>query len=178
MYFKGTKKEKWKGVQAETWESQELIETYKIRSIKQIIYNKYATNLKTRISQRSLRNSSLLLLLFEFNNFSFLIDIIDNIIYASGTCHQNSNEWQCSIIVTCLRLVSHDQYTLLPLEGVLVTWSVYLTYIQFSIILAQFYVDFSRQEHKIDVLSFNNSWDSQVSAYNPFNFSFKHNLTH
>ena len=77
---------------------------YKICSTKQIISNKYATNLKTRISQRSLRNSSLLLLLFEFNNFSFLIDINDNIIYASGTCHQNSNHWQCSIIVTRLRL--------------------------------------------------------------------------
>jgi len=77
---------------------------YKIRSIKQIIFNKYTTNLKTSISQRSLRNSSLLLLLFEFNNFSFLIDIIDNIIYASVTCLQNSNQWQCSIIVTWLRL--------------------------------------------------------------------------
>ena len=41
-------------------------------------------------------------IIFELNNFSFLIDIIDNIIYASGTCHQNSNQWQCSIIVTCL----------------------------------------------------------------------------
>ena len=29
---------------------------------------------------------------FEFNNFSFLIDIFDNIIYASGTCHQNSKQ--------------------------------------------------------------------------------------
>ena len=27
--FKGTVKEKWKGVQAETWESQELNDTYK-----------------------------------------------------------------------------------------------------------------------------------------------------
>ena len=77
---------------------------YKICNIKQIIFNKYATNLKTTISQRSLRNSSLLLLLFELNNFSFLINIIDNIIYASGTCHHNSNQWQCSIIVTCLHL--------------------------------------------------------------------------
>ena len=34
----------------------------------------------------------------------FLTDIIDNIIYASGSCHQNSNQWQCSIIVTCLCL--------------------------------------------------------------------------
>ena len=77
---------------------------YKIRNIEQIIFNKYTTNLKTSISQRSLRNSSLLLLLFEFDNFSFLIDIIDNIIYASETWLQNSNQWQCSIIVTWLRL--------------------------------------------------------------------------
>ena len=47
-------------------------------SIKQIQFNKYATNLKKKIFQRSLRNSILLLLLFEFNNFSFKIDIIDN----------------------------------------------------------------------------------------------------
>ena len=77
---------------------------YKIRSIKQIIFNKYTNNLKTTISHRSLRNSGLLFLLFEFNNFPFLIDIIDNIIYTSGSCHQNSNQWQCRIIVTCLRL--------------------------------------------------------------------------
>ena len=77
---------------------------YKILNIKQIIFNKDATNLKTSICQKSLRNSSLLLFLSEFNNFSFLIDIIDNIIYASGTCHQNSNQWRCSIIVTSLCL--------------------------------------------------------------------------
>ena len=35
---------------------------YKIRSIKQTIFNKYATNLKTTISYRSLRISDLLLL--------------------------------------------------------------------------------------------------------------------
>jgi len=46
---------------------------YKIRSIKQIKFNKHAINLKMTIShsQRSLRNSGLLLLLFEFNIFSF-----------------------------------------------------------------------------------------------------------
>ena len=43
---------------------------FKIRSIKQIMFNKCATNLKTTISQRSLRNSSLLLLLLELYNFS------------------------------------------------------------------------------------------------------------
>ena len=56
---------------------------YKNCMFKQIIFTKYTTNLKTSISQRSLRNLYLLLLLFEFNNFSFGKDIIENIIYAS-----------------------------------------------------------------------------------------------
>ena len=84
---------------------------YKNSRFKRIIFNKHTTNLKTIISRRSLRNLSLLLLLFEFNNFSFLIEIIDNIIYASkhatNYCHVSPS-------------VSRDQYTL-PLEGVLVT---------------------------------------------------------
>ena len=42
----------------------------------------------------------LFLLLFEFNNFSFLIDIIDHIINMSVSRHQNSHPWQYSIIVT------------------------------------------------------------------------------
>ena len=126
---------------------------YKIRSIKQIIFNKYRTNLKTTISQRSLRNSSLLLLLFEFNNFSFLIDIIDNINYASGTCHQNSNLWQCSILVTCLRLyhvtsMLHCNWR----EFWSCNTDVYLTFIRFGTILTPFYVNFSRQEYQIYVL--------------------------
>ena len=143
---------------------------YKIRSIKQIIFNKYATNLKTTIFQRTQVCS----LLFEFNNYSFLIDIIDNIIYTSGLCHQNSNQWQCSIIVTCLPLyhvisILHCHWRKL--------WShdtdVFLTYIGFFIILTQFYVTFSRQEHQIDFLQVSlKSWDSQVSAYTPFHFSF------
>ena len=63
-----------------------------------IIFRKYTTNLKTTISQRSLRNLGLLLLLFEF------IYIIDNIINTFVSCDQNSYQWQCSIIVMCLRL--------------------------------------------------------------------------
>ena len=98
-----------------------------------------ATNLKTTISHRSLRNSGLLLLLFEFNNFSFLINIIDNIIYTSGSCHQNPNQWQFSIIVICLCLyhvtsILHCYWREF--------WSrdteVYLRYIRFDIILTQF----------------------------------------
>jgi len=53
---------------------------YKSYSIKQIISINYATNLKRTISLRSLRISDLLMLSFFNFNFSFSIDIIDNII--------------------------------------------------------------------------------------------------
>ena len=55
---------------------------------------------------------------------------------------------------------------------------LYKLSIVFGIILTQFCINFSRQEHQIDVLyvSFN-SWDSQVSAYTPFHFSFTVPLT-
>ena len=45
---------------------------------------------------------------------------------------------------------------------------VYLTYIRFGIILTQFYTNFSRQEHQIDVLYVL----LKVSSYTPFHFSF------
>ena len=73
---------------------------YKNRRFKQIIFRKYATNLKMTISQRSLKKLRLRLLLFEFNNFSFKKNIIDNIIYTSVKSDKNSLQWQCSIIVT------------------------------------------------------------------------------
>ena len=60
------------------------------------------TSLKTTISQRNLSNLGLLLLLLEFNNFLFLIDIIDNIIITSVSRDQNSHQWQFSLVVTCL----------------------------------------------------------------------------
>ena len=45
--------------------------------------------------------------------------------------------------------------------------------IRFGIILTQFYINFSRQEHQIDVLYVTfKTWDSQVSAYTPFHLSF------
>ena len=45
-------------------------------------------------------------------------------------------------------------------------------YVNFRIIWTQFYINFSRQKQYIDVLyvSFN-AWGSQVSSYNPFQFS-------
>ena len=50
---------------------------------------------------------------------------------------------------------------------------LYRLYIRFGIILTQFYINFSRQEHQLNVLyvSFK-TWDFQVSAYTPFHFSF------
>ena len=48
---------------------------------------------------------------------------------------------------------SRDQYTALPLEGVLVMGTdEYILHMYVLIILPQFYVNSSRQERKIDVL--------------------------
>ena len=74
---------------------------YKNSRFKQIIFSKYATNLKTTISQRSLSNLGLLLLLFEFNNFSFLIDIIDNIIITSVSRDQSSGHVIRTYLLYC-----------------------------------------------------------------------------
>ena len=73
-----------------------------------VIFGKFSTNLKTTISQRSLKNLGLLLLLFEFNSFSFLIDISDNIITTSGSRDQNSHQCHCSIIVIQTQLCDND----------------------------------------------------------------------
>ena len=44
-------------------------------------------------------------------------------------------------------------------------------YLNFRINLTQFYVNFSIQEHQIDVLNVSfNAWDFQVSSYTPFLF--------
>ena len=73
-------------------------------------------NLKRLVA---LNNLGLLLPLFEFNEFSFLIDIIDNIINTSVSRDQNSHQWQCIIIVTW-----YDGYndTALPLVEIIATW--------------------------------------------------------
>ena len=81
-----------------------------------VLKRSYSANTQPIWKQRYPRGAKVTyvcLLLFEFNNFSFLIGIIDNIMYASGTCHQNSNQWQCSIIVTCLRL--YHETSILPI---------------------------------------------------------------
>ena len=74
---------------------------YKSCSIKQIIFSKYANNLKTTISQRSLSNLGLRIILFKFNNISILIDIIYNTIITSLSRDQNSHQWRavyCHVI--------------------------------------------------------------------------------
>ena len=97
--------------------------------------------MKTTIFQRSLRNSSLLLLLFEFNNFSLLKDIIDKSIYASGTPELQlmAVQYYCHLSLSVLL----DQATTLLLEGVLVTWYGRISYIytfwyNFDTFLCQF----------------------------------------
>ena len=62
-----------------------------------------ATNLKMSITLMSLYSLGKLLLKFEFNNVLFFIDLIDSIIETSVSRVQNFHQWQCSIIVTCLR---------------------------------------------------------------------------
>ena len=106
---------------------------YNICIIKQIIFNKHATNLKTTIYRRNLRTSGLLRLLFEFNNFSFLKDIIDNIIYTSGSWGRELQPMAVQYYCHLSSSVSRDHYTVLPLEGVLVTWYGRISYILYML---------------------------------------------
>ena len=123
----------------------------KIRNIKQIMFNKYSTNLKTTISQWSLRNSGVLLILFELNNVSILIDITDDI----RPDHVTSTPTNGSAVLLS-RASGLYHVTSTPHCHWREFWSrdtdVYLTYIPFGIILTQFQVNFSRQEHHIVVL--------------------------
>ena len=80
--------------------------------------------------------------LFEFNNFSFLIDIIDNVIFTSGSCHKNSNQWQFSIIVTCVSFFIMWPVYCTAIEGVLVTCyehisNIYPFWYDFNTVLCQ-----------------------------------------
>ena len=91
--------------------------------------------MKTTISQRSLRSSSLLLLLFEFNNFSFLIDKMDNIIIRP----QHVTRTQTNGSAVFLSIVSFC-----------ILWPLFCTaiggssghVIRFGIILTQFFCQF------------------------------------
>ena len=65
---------------------------YKNLSFKQIIFCKYATNLKTTISWRSLKKLRFALIIIWTNNFSLLKDEINTFVSRD----QNSHQWQCS----------------------------------------------------------------------------------
>ena len=73
---------------------------YKSSMFKWIIFSKYTTNLKTAISQRSLRIRNLAFLLFLV---IFIKDINDNIIYMFLSRDTNSHQWQSSLLVTLYR---------------------------------------------------------------------------
>ena len=69
------------------------------------------------------------------------------------------------------RLVAYLLNTLLN-TTTLIQNLIYI-YVRFDIIWTQFHINFSRQEYQIDVLYISfNAWDSQVSAYTHFHFSF------
>ena len=56
------------------------------------------------------------------------LNFVPNIIYASETCHQNSNQLLVQYYCYVSPSVSRDQFTALPLEGVLVI-RTYILYI-------------------------------------------------
>ena len=98
----------------------------------------------------------------------------------------------CIVRITVTSTSTNGSAVSLSCVFVCITWPVYCTAIggssgdlfntathlqnqisiRFGIILTQFYINFSRQEHQIDVLyvSFN-AWDYQVSSYTPLHFS-------
>ena len=86
---------------------------YKISRFKQIIFSKYATNLKTTISQRSLNNLDFFLLLFGFND-------LKDLIHKYNTWTRTWPELPPMAVNYCCHVspsLSHDQYTDLPLVG-------------------------------------------------------------
>ena len=112
-------------------------------------------------------------------HFAFSIDIIANIItfslsspdYVTRTS-TNGSAVSLSRVSGCITW---------PVGCVFVEYDLFnttnliqnLIYIHFGIILTQFYINFSRQEHQIDVLYVPfNAWDYQVSSYTPFHFFF------
>ena len=96
---------------------------YKSSRYKQIIiFNKYATNLKTIISHRGLRISGLLLLQFLDFYFAFLVDIIDNIITYSPYSPYYVTRTSANGSALSLSCDSETE----------ITWPVYCTAIGFS----------------------------------------------
>ena len=102
---------------------------YKSSRFKQIMFSKYATNLKTIVSHRSLRISDLFLFHFFHFYFAFLIYIIDNIItyrpyspyyVTSASANGSAVYWSRDFRLYHVRQMSHmyrlTSYILYPLS--------------------------------------------------------------
>ena len=107
-------------------------------SIKQIIFNKYTTNLKTTISYRSLRISDLPLLWFIYFYFAFITVIIDNILIR---------------IVCIVRITSPE----LPPMAVQYTGHVYQVTTILHCYWRKFWWRNSRLYRKLSIISINNA---------------------
>ena len=111
-------------------------------------------------------------------------------IIQTETCDNNAALPLVGVLVTCSGRIDDNMSKLKFLrhlwEIVVFRFVVYLlnmintpnliqnlTDIHFGIILTRFYINFLRQKHQIELLYVSiNPWDSQVSAYAPFHFSF------
>ena len=111
-------------------------------------------------------------------------------IIQTETCDNNTALPLVGVLVTCSGRIDDNMSKLKFLrhlwEIVVFRFVVYLlnmintpnliqnlTDLHFGIILTRFYINFLRQKHQIELLYVSiNPWDSQVSAYAPFHFSF------
>ena len=89
----------------------------------------------------SLKNLGLLLLLSKFNNFASIKDIIDNIIYTPVSRDQ---WWFFRLVAYLLNMICLNLRFL---------YKTLYIYIHFRINLTQFYINFSRQDHQIELSS-------------------------
>ena len=143
---------------------------YKIRNIKQIIFSKYATNLKTTISQRSLRNSGVLLLLFEFNNFSFLIKIIDNIFWRLEHVTRTPTNGS-AVLLSCVSIITWPVYCIAIWGSFGHVIRTYILHIYVFHTILFLFLETGTSDRcligLVQLLRF-----SAFSLYTPFNFSF------
>ena len=105
-------------------------------------------------------------------------------LYSRVLCHQNFRQWQCNILVSwytwqqyCTAIGGNSGdliQTIQTIPNNIINYELFntitlirnLIYIQFGIILTEFFINFLRQEHQIDVLYVSiKTWDSQVSAF-------------
>ena len=124
------------------------INIYKSK-FKQIIFSKYKTNLKIRLTQRCLKILGTFLLLFKYDTKTFLIDIIAT----SASIDQKFYQWQCSIWSGGSVCIIWPEFPPIAIQY-LVTRLRQLDYVyrSFYITLKQFYINSSRQGHQIELI--------------------------